>query len=321
MHNIIVIGAVNTTAKIIEKLFEFGFNVSGILGNEPKDTNLVSGFADLKSLANKLLIPYKGFIKINDEENINWAKNKNPDLIFAVGFSQLLHEEWFSVAKYGCIGFHPTVLPIGRGRAPLAWITLEKTHGSATFFLMGKGADDGPIFIQSVFEVEEDDDATSVEKKILQHIDIALNSWLPELKNGVWNPIPQSESLASYYGMRKPEDGLINWNDDAYSINRLIKASTNPHPGAYTYFKDQKIFIWKSELENNLSIKGIVGRILINDSNKLLIQTGRGLLWILDYTFPPNSSEMRMNVGDKLGYNLEDEIFKIKLTLKKMKNE
>ena len=321
MYKILVIGAVNSTARIIHKLTEHNLDVVGVLGHEPPNKEKVSGWADLSSLSSELNLNYKGFTKINDHENLSWASDLAPDIIFAVGFFLFLYEEWFSVSKLGCIGFHPTVLPHGRGRAPMAWITLDQSSGSASFFLMGKGADDGPIFVQSIFKVEENDDAGSVEVKILKHIDIALDQWLPELKKGFWNPIPQSEYLASYYGVRKEEDGLINWSNNAEYIDRLIKAASRPHPGAYTYCKDEKLTIWSSRKEKDIQFKGVTGRVLLKDDKEnLLIQTGDGLLWIEDYNFT-GASKVSINVGDKLGYNIEDEIYKIKNILKKLKDE
>lgn len=319
MYRILVIGAVNSTARIIQKLIDHNLEIVGVLGHEPKIKDKVSGWADLGLLCSNSNIEYKSFIKINDEENLTWAREKKADIIFAVGFSQLLHDQWFSVSKLGCIGFHPTRLPIGRGRAPLAWITLEQTYGSATFFLMGKGADDGPVFAQSIFKIEDKDDAGSVENKILDNIDVALDQWLPELKEGLWNPVPQCEHLASYYGVRKEEDGIINWNDNANYINRLIKAASKPHPGAYTYCKDEKLVIWSSRLEKELQFKGVIGRVLLkNEKQELLIQTGEGLIWIEKFTFR-DDLDISINVGDKLGYNIEDEIYKLKTILKNNK--
>lgn len=314
MYNILVIGAVQTTALTIEKLVQHKFNIVGVLGYEPTSIERVSGWVDLKALSKKYHLNYLGFKKINNQEYIDWAKDKKPDIIFAVGFSQLLHDVWLQLPKLGCIGFHPTKLPEGRGRAPLAWIILEKKIGSASFFLMGEGADDGPIFIQSIFDVEENDDAKSVEMKIGNHINIALDKWLPELKKGNWNPKPQDHSFASWFGKRGPEDGWLNWNDSAYNLNRLIKASSKPHPGAYSYFNDSKLTIWKSEIEKNIKIKGVVGRVLLKDINKgCLIQCGDGLLWINEIEF---SFDEILKVGDKLGYNIEDEIHIIKNIIK-----
>ncbi|UZT99690.1 formyltransferase family protein [Chryseobacterium fluminis] len=321
MYKILVIGAVSSTAQIIKKLVEHNLEITGILGYEPRHTEKVSGWEDLSSISLLYNINYKGFVKINDPENISWAIDRKPDIIFAVGFSQLLHKKWFSVSKLGCIGFHPTKLPLGRGRAPLAWITLEQSYGSASFFLMGEGADDGPVFVQSIFKVEQDDDAGIIEKKIMHHIDLALDQWLPELKKGFWNPVPQCDHLASYYGIRKEEDGLIDWSNSAGYINRLVKAASRPHPGAYTYYKDEKLLIWSCRIENDIQFRGVVGRVLLKkDSGEFLIQTGEGLLWIEQYTYK-DTSDISVSVGDKLGYNIEDEIYKIKAILKKIQSE
>jgi methionyl-tRNA formyltransferase len=153
-----------------------------------------------------------------------------------------------------------------------------------------------------------------VEQKILKNIDVALDNWLPELQSGIWNPIPQNESEASWLGIRKPEDGRIDWSMAASSIDRLIKASSKPHPGAYTYFNDSKVLIWKSELEESIPIKGVVGRVLLKDDKRgLLIQCGIGLVWLLEIE---TESRLLPAVGDKLGFAVEDEIYRIKMLLK-----
>ncbi|MBZ9629088.1 hypothetical protein LB450_13345 [Psychroflexus sp. CAK1W] len=319
MYRIIVIGAVITAKHTLRKLIEYDFNIVGVLGHEPSLKEKVSGWVDLEDLSNQYGLNYKGFKRINDSENIQWAKEKKTDIIFAVGFSQLMSEDWLNMPRLGCVGFHPTHLPKGRGRAPLAWSVLEQAKGTATFFLMGKGADDGPIFVQETFDIEEEDDATSVGKKIEEAINISLSDWLPQLKRGIWEPIQQEESEATWYGKRTAEDGIINWNNSAYYIDRLIKASTSPHPGAYTYFKDEKMIIWKSSLEKNIPIKGVVGRVLIIDDLKgYLVQCGTGLIWLKNLTLENN---LKLRVGDKLGYDIEDEIFKIKKLLKNISNE
>lgn len=311
MNRVLVIGAVNSTKWILEKLIYHNFDVVGILGLDEKKSSNTSGWADLKSIAQSFKVPFKSYLNINHIDNLLWAETKKPDIIFAVGFSQLLKNDWFSISTYGCIGFHPTKLPKGRGRAPLAWLVHDLEDGAASFFLMGDGTDDGPIFIQVPFHVSSNDDALSVENKIENSVKLALDLWLPELKKGVWNPIPQNDYDSSYYGKRAPEDGLIDWKCSAYEIDRLIKATTHPHPGAYTYFLLKRVKIWSSEIEKNLKIKGVAGRILKIDNLKgYLIQAGEGLLWLKSI-----ECEDQIAVGNKLGINVEDEIYNLYLIL------
>jgi methionyl-tRNA formyltransferase len=317
MYKILVIGAVTSTVITIESILRHKMDVVAILGHEPLDHEKVSGWCDLKSLALRYHVDYKGFSNINDISNIEWAYSKNPDIIFAVGFSQILSRSWLALPKIGCIGFHPTCLPKGRGRAPIAWIILEERMGSASFFLMGEGTDDGPVFVQHKFELDDDDDATLVEKKICNSISVALDEWLPELKKGIWNPVPQNNTQASWYGKRYPEDGLIDWNSKAVLIDRLIKSATKPHPGAYTYFKNYKCIIWSSKSENDMPVKGVVGRILLRtETGEYLVQCGEGKIWITDIDLPQG---IELRVGDKLGYVVEDDINKIWKEINKLK--
>lgn len=309
MYKVAVIGAVTSTSVTLRALSDHGFEIVGVLGHEPKNPANVSGWFDLRGLCGELQVSYQGFQQINSPEHRKWLAEKDPDIIFAVGFSQLLGDDWLKIPKMGCIGFHPTSLPKGRGRAPLAWIVLKERQGAACFFLMGKGADDGPIFIQQPFELSDEDDALSTQKLILDTTKLALDSWLPELKEGIWNPIAQDEAMASWFGKRGPTDGCIDWERSAIDIDRLIKASTHPHPGAYTFFKGEKFQIWRSKVEMGLPIRGVVGRVLLDDKDKgYLVQCGIGHIWISEYSF---ELPLQPKVGDKLGFEVQEEIYKL----------
>ena len=317
MNRVLVIGSTTTTLRVLYGLIRNGFEITGILGYMPKSNTNVSGWEDLRPFAFEYKIPFFEFTKINNEECFEWANSQKPDIIFAVGFSQLLHDKWLKLTPFGCVGFHPTVLPAGRGRAPLAWIILREFKGAATFFHMGKGADDGPIFVQDYFFISDIDDASSVMQKILISIDNALDTWLPKLKMGIWDPMPQNEVNATSYGIRKPSDSYIDWNNRAQNIDKLIKASTKPHPGAYFYIEDKLIRVWKSRVDDGTKIHGVIGRVLlINDHNEYLVQCGEGKLWITDLEL----GDFIIRIGDLLTYNVYDEIFQLRNELKSLKN-
>lgn len=294
-----VIGAVGTTALTIEMLLIHGFKIVGVLGQEPKNIGKVSGLQNLRGLSNNLNLDFQGFQIIEKDDHFNWMKEKSPEIIFAVGFSQLLSERWLELAPYGCVGFHPTKLPEGRGRAPIAWMLLEKRGGAASFFKMGKGADDGPIFVQYPFEVDDDDDVESLMPKVQNAIRVALNNWLPKLKKGIIEITEQDHSLATVYGKREPIDGFINWNKSAYEIDRLVKASAKPYPGAFSFFKGEIIKILKSEFITNFNQKGVIGRILYIDlDGSFFIQCGIGILKVNKFD---KKSLKELKVGDLLG--------------------
>ena len=309
-----LIGGVNSSFVTLKKLVEHSINVTDVFGYKPSPGMIVSGYNDFETFCEQENIIFHPFTKINDKKDL--IVSLNFDVLFVVGISQLVTEEIINGPKYGCIGFHPTLLPKGRGRAPLAWLVKENEDGAANFFLINEEADAGPIFVQEKFPITEEDDAKSAEDKVLSSINKALDKWLPDLKSGIWNPKPQDEILATEYGVRKPDDGLINWSKNADEIINQIRATALPHPGAYSYHEDQKVIIYKAEFEKKLKIKGCIGRILKIRSYDYLIQTGNGVIWIKNLV-----GNKKIKIGDKFGYQSDDEIFKLKRDILQIKKK
>lgn len=310
---IVVAGATISTRQTLEALVRHEADVVGVLRLRDESSQSVTAFARLDEIAEPHGIPCATFRNINDAEIVDQVRQWQPDLMFVVGLSQLVRDEMMSIPKQGCVGFHPTFLPAGRGRAPLAWLTLDSQPGACTFFLIDEGVDSGPIFVQEAFEISPGDYAADVGHKLEEATVRALDRWLPELLSGVWNPRPQDEVLATYNGKRGPDDGLIDWHQSAHEIHALIRAASNPHPGAYTWLKGDRLLVWRAELEHHLPWRGVPGRILhLEASRGALIQTGDGLLWLTRVQSVddsgPVSGESVLKVGTKLGFVIQDEI-------------
>ncbi len=312
---IVLAGSVGSSRLTLQALLRHRANVVGVLELVPDDPSAISGFARLNDVVSEAGVTCVGFQNINAAEIVAQVREWQPDLLFVVGLSQLVKAELLSVPKLACVGFHPTQLPRGRGRAPVAWLMLDAVPGAANFFVMDAGADSGPILVQEPFDVSPIDDAASVTASLEQAIDRALDRWLPRLLAGEWNPQPQDEALATYHGKRAPEDGWIDWNKSARDIHALIRAAGRPHPGAYSYFKDRKLIVWRAEFDQTTPFRGVVGRVLLNDAQRgALIQTGDGLLWLSEAEWGDGdvSKPPKLAVGQKLGYVVEDELCRLK---------
>lgn len=309
---IAVIGGVASTRLLIEKLYQNGFLDVHIFGYVPANTTNVSGWVDLSEPAQTSGYSFDPFVRVG--ECIEVIKRQQPDLIFAVGLSQLIPDEILAVPRLGVIGFHPTALPKGRGRAPIAWLVLKQENGAATFFILRAGIDDGPILVQEHFEVNAEDTAATVEAKILLAEAVALDRWLPELATGSLVANEQEHDLATWYGRRTPEDGWVNWHASADAILQLIRASTHPHPGAYTFNQDHKISVWSAHLGTNKSESGVLGRILkVDGCNAFTVQCGdQQVLTVTDWE---SSTGWSPKVGMLLGYYAEAEIYDLRQTL------
>ncbi len=322
-QRIVVAGATSSTRLTLEALLRHGAPVVGVLQLRPESSHLVTGFEALDKIAEPAGVDCLTFRNINDATVLARVREWQPDLLFVVGLSQLVGAELLQVPTLGSVGFHPTFLPAGRGRAPLAWLVLDNTPGAANFFLMDEGTDSGPLFVQEPFTVTAEDYAGDVGAKLDTATVRALDRWIPRLLAGEWNPQPQDEILATYNGRRSPEDGLIDWNNSALQTHSLIRASADPHPGAYTWLSDRKLLVWKAHLETKLPWRGVAGRVLlICPERGALVQAGDGLLWLTEVQFadqpaPQHPSEV-LKVGQKLGMVLQDEVASLKSRLSQL---
>ena len=278
---IVLAGSVNSSRKTLEKLLQHNMNVVGVLGLDPSVSGNVSGYVDLGKLSKEMEFNFEYFKDINSDETVRFVKNCNPDVMFVVGLSQLVKKPLLNIPTFGCIGFHPTKLPEGRGRGAVAWLILEKAPGAATFFLMGEGMDDGPVIAQEEFEVSEKDYAQDVINKIIETTGSCLDQLLPKMKSGNLEAVQQNHSMATYLGKRNPEDGWIEWENSAEEIVRLVRAVSTPLPGAFSFIDGKKIIIDRASVESSINHIGVTGRILEKSTEKgLLIQSGNGLVWL-----------------------------------------
>jgi methionyl-tRNA formyltransferase len=281
-------GSVNSSKKILEKLIEHNMNVVQTLGLDPKVSKNVSGYQDLMPIAEKANIPFSYFEKLNDEGIVDLLKSKDVDLLFVVGLSQIVKDPLLSVPKFGCIGYHPTKLPEGRGRGAIAWIILGKAEPAASFFAMDEGMDSGALLAQEPLTLEGNEYPQDVIDKILTAISKAMDDVLPRMKKGEVEMQEQDHSKATYLGKRAPNDGYIEWNNNAVDIELLVRSVSRPLPGAFTFYdgKDQI---------------GVAGRILkLFDSQSFLIGTGQGNILVEEYS---GIDSKEIVVGRKLGIN------------------
>lgn len=315
---VVLIGSVNSSRETLRKLIQHKMTVTAVLGLSPDAAKNVSGYVDLREVAESNNIPFQYFTQVNSAETTAFLADKKVDFLFVIGLSQMVREPLLHIARYGCIGFHPTRLPEGRGRGAVAWIVLGMVKGAATLFHMDEGMDSGPVWVQQNFEVGPDEYAQDVINHIVIAIGEALDKVLPALKNGEFITKVQDDSKASYLAKRNPEDGLINWEWPAEEIHRLIRAVSHPLPGAYTYAGTTKMRIFRASLSEVNNHLGIPGRVIIaNETDGIHIQTGNGLLKLEEFD---GVAESVLKVGYSVGLKVERELLKMLERLENLEN-
>ena len=195
--NILFIGSVQLSAKLLKKLILLKANIIGVITKKHSDFN--SDFFDLSPIAESSSIPFKYVQDINTKSNIEWIRELNPDIIFCFGWSNLIKDEILEIPSKGVLGFHPSKLPQNRGRHPLIWtLALGLRKSASTFFFMNEGIDSGEILLQEKLKLKKKE---SFEKLILRNFDLGTNLMIKsfkKLKSHNFSFKKQSDSEATY---------------------------------------------------------------------------------------------------------------------------
>jgi methionyl-tRNA formyltransferase len=146
-----------------------------------------------------------------------------------------------------------------------------------TLHRMVKRADAGEIIDQQGVDIGPDDTAEQAFRKVLPCAVEVLERQIGRLLDGSATGTPQDESLATYYGGRTPEDGRIDWSAPARRIHDLVRAVTDPYPGAFTDFGGSRLMVWQTAPVAGPS--GRPGEILSLDP--LIVATGDGALQLV----------------------------------------
>lgn len=149
---------------------------------------------------------------------------------------------------------------------------------------MEEGTDDGDILAQSYFHLAPDETAAELYEKHMVALRQMLDESLPILAAGREPRQKQDERYATWAAKRTARDGLIDWRDDATIIDRLVRAVGRPYPGAFTHAGQGKLTIWKSEPVGGANLHHAApGQIVAREGDTLTIQTGSGLLRLLEW--------------------------------------
>jgi methionyl-tRNA formyltransferase len=172
-----------------------------------------------------------------------------PDYIFSFYYRHLLASDILAVARIAALNMHGSLLPKYRGRAPVNWAILHgETETGASLHIMEAKPDAGDIVGQVAVPIDPDEDATAVFAKVSNAAIQVMQTALPELLQGHVPRTPNVLANGSYFGGRKPEDGRIQWSQDALQVHNLIRAVAPPYPGAFTDWQGGRMVIAKSKL-------------------------------------------------------------------------
>ena len=238
----------NVGVRCLKVLLRHGVNVSLVVTHldNPNENIWFDSVADLCA-ANK--IPVVTPDDPNTPALIAQIAALKPDFLFSFYYRMMLKPALLTTATRGAFNMHGSLLPKYRGRVPVNWAIINgETETGATLHEMVEKPDAGRIVDQETVSILPDENALEVFNKVAAAAELALDRALPRLLDG--SAVMRSQDIArgSYYGGRKPEDGIINWSDTAQNIHNLVRAVAPPYPGATTKVNGLTVKVTRTQL-------------------------------------------------------------------------
>ncbi len=252
----VVLGYHNIGCTGIKALIKNGFEVAAVFTHKDNPNENI-WFDSVAELACAEGLPVFAPEDINHPVWVEKIKAIKPDIIFSFYFRDMIKSPILEIPKHGCLNLHGSLLPAYRGRVPINWAIINgETETGVTLHYMTTKPDNGDIVGQEKIAIGSDDTAKDVHQKATKAAAVLLEKLLPLVKKGKAPRKKQDESKASYFGGRKPADGEIDWSKSAQEIRNLVRATTRPYPGAFSFMGDRKCFFWSvSETKNTRKAK------------------------------------------------------------------
>ena len=236
-------------------------------------------------------------ISLKNDFEINKFKNLNIDITIVAAYGLILPKDILDHPKYGSINIHPSLLPRWRGAAPIQRSLLvgDKETG-ITIMQMQSNIDSGDILMQHSIKISNNMYFNDLYQSLATLGSNLIIDTLRKILNKNLIPRKQSQDLSimTYAQKISPEEGKIDFSNNAYYIERKIRALT-PSPGTYFNIGKERIKVYCSKV---IEISGPIGKIL---DNEFTIGCGK---YAIRPTYIQRSGKKRMNTKSFLnGYS------------------
>jgi methionyl-tRNA formyltransferase len=232
----------------MESIYESGGSLVFVGTLRDDQARAKSGRVYLDSFCRERQIPLSKFANINDPDAIAGLREAKLDWLFIIGWSQIARQDVLDAPALGVLGMHPSLLPVGRGRAAVPWaILLGLPETGVTLFKLDGGTDTGPVVAQKRLPLDPRETATSLYARVNDaHRELMRATW-PQIESGQLTFTHQDASQASVWPGRTPEQGRLDASMSVTEADRLVRAVTHPYPGAFVELEAGRLRVWRAE--------------------------------------------------------------------------
>ena len=253
----------------------------------------------VKQLALKTKLPLYQPASLKGADEQQQLAKLQADVMVVVAYGLILPQAVLDMPRLGCLNVHASLLPRWRGAAPIQRaIEAGDQQSGITIMQMDAGLDTGDMLASASCPIRGDTTAASLHDELAALGTPLLLQVLSGLQAHQQGARQQDDSLATYASKIQKQEAEIDWQQDALTLDRRIRAF-NPFPVCFSTLGGERVKLWQAQpVAGEAADQGRAGTIISASRDGIAVSCGSGGLNILKLQLPggkPLSAEQVLN--------------------------
>lgn len=204
------------------------------------------------------------------------------DIAVGMNYPGLIPKSITDLFPLGILNAHPGDLPRYRGNACTAWAILngEERAALCVHRMIGGELDNGEIITRDYRVIDGDTTVGTLWDWLRERAPGLFSEALAELARDPSFVLEfqseRPEDILRCYP-RRPEDGRIDWKASAVAVDRLVRASHKPLPGAFCFLDERRLTVWDAKpVDDGEIFCAIPGQVTRIGDGSIDVATGAG---------------------------------------------
>ena len=258
---IVFMGTPEFSVPTLEALIKNKFNILSVYTQPPAKSNRGQKInaSSIEEFSKKNKLNFRNPINLNSDGEFKIFKKLSADLVVVVAYGQVIPKNFLSMAKFGFINIHASLLPKWRGAAPIQRAIMNgDTKTGVSIMRIEEKLDGGPVLSTQELDLDQTTTYGEMEKKLSELGASVLIESLKKIENRKAKFVDQVHSEATYAKKIDKTETKINWNLDANKVIRHIHG-LSPNPGAWFEYENERFKVLRA---NKSSATGRAGSVL-----------------------------------------------------------
>ncbi|MEZ5741991.1 MAG: methionyl-tRNA formyltransferase [Burkholderiaceae bacterium] len=231
-------------------------------------------------------------VSLRRDEVLEPLRDCVADAMIVAAYGLILPRSVLAIPRLGCLNIHASLLPRWRGAAPIQRaIQAGDRRSGITIMQMDAGLDTGPMLLAEAIDIGADETGGQLHDRLAELGGYAIVKALDLLASGQAVPMAQPEQGVTYAHKLERADGELDWTQPATVLHDQIRAF-DPVPGCTTTVGGERLKVWRArpagqEVDTGVEARRAApGQVLQADRGGVFVQTGRGVLELLEWQRP-----------------------------------